>query len=231
MTEPTPLQVPGFSVGPPYAPVMSLFGTAMTYYPYVFHPITVLGASIALLIHHEWALQRADRDELRRRLEVFLGSGVLALIPTGTYFVVTGGAVYQSTQGNSWQMDALVASGLFVVAGALIVAWHRYEWGDQVPTMMVTLAAVTVPYVALSPLWNVSGHVIIALMPTLHLTLVARKYWPLLLVPLVMVPNRIYLDAHTWAQTIGAVVIAAAITLGLYWHQTRESATLFHTPS
>jgi membrane-associated phospholipid phosphatase len=195
----------------------------MAYYPYVFHPITVLGASILVLIHHEWARQGADRSALRRRMAGFLAAGVLGLVPTVAYFAITGIDPIKASVGNSWRMDALVASGMFIAAAATWVAWRRFDWGSLVPGAMVTLAAVTVPYVALSPFWNVSGHVITSLMPTLYLTLVDRKFWPLLAIPVVMVPNRLYLGAHTWAQSVGGFLIAAAITLGLYWMQTGRS--------
>lgn len=202
---------------------MSLLSRAMTYYPYVFHPITILGVSTLLLIHHEWARQDASRSALRRRVGAFLGAGLLALVPTVAYFGITGADPVQSTQGNSWEMDALVASGLFIAAAVTWVVWRRQEWGSLVPGAMVALAAVTLPYAALSPFWNVSGHVIVALMPTLYLTLVARKFWPLLAVPLVMVPNRILLEAHTWAQTLGAFLLAGVITAGIYWLQAGGS--------
>ena len=202
---------------------MSALGVAMRYYPYVFHPITVLGAAILLLIRHEWDGQGAPREDLWRRVAAFLGAGVLALVPTVAYFGMTGANPVTATQGTAWQMDALVASGIFLAAAVTWFVWRRYEWGALVPGMMQALAAVTVPYIALSPVWNVSGHVTIALMPTLYLTLVDRTYWPTLVVPLVMVPNRLYLDAHTFAQTVGALVITLAIVVALYWLQTDGS--------
>ena len=196
---------------------MSLLSDAMTYYPYVFHPITLLGVGTLLAIHYEWAQQGADRSALRRRVAGFLGAGVLALVPTVTFFVVTGANPIESTQGNSWVMDTLVASGVLIVAAVTWLVWRRFEWGDLVPGMMLTLAVVTVPYIGLSPVWNVSGHVILSLMPALYLTLIDRKFWPLLAIPAVMVPNRLYVDAHTLPQVIGALVIAGAITVGIYW--------------
>ena len=120
-------------------------------------------------------------------------------------------------------MDALVAAGLFIGGTATWYLWRHFDWGQFVPGAMVALVAVTVPYSLVSPFWNISGHVIISLMPVLYLVLVARTYWPLLAVPVVMVPNRIFLDAHTWAQSIGAFLVAAAITIGLYWRQNGGS--------
>lgn len=99
--------------------VMGLFYQAMTYYLYVFHPITVLGVSFLVLIHHEWARQNDDRSMLWRRIGGFLRAGLLSLIPTAAYVVVTGKRPLKVTQGNAWQVDALVASGLFIAAGVM----------------------------------------------------------------------------------------------------------------
>ena len=195
----------------------------MEYYPYVVHPITVLGLGILVFIHYEWARQDADRSVLWRRVGGFFAVGALSLAPTVAYFLVLGTDPIQATQGNSWEMDALVASGLFIAAGGTWFLWKHFEWGPLIPDVMQALAAVTVPYIALSPVWNVSGHVIVSLMPTLYLTLVDRKFWPLLAIPLVMVVNRIYLNAHTLAQTVGGFLMATAIVVGIYWVQAGGS--------
>jgi membrane-associated phospholipid phosphatase len=201
---------------------MGLLRQAMVYYPYVFHPITVLGVGIALLIYLEWDRQDADAGALWRRLGALAGAGLLSLAPTAAFMLVTGKGPMQTTRGNAWQIDSLVASGLFIVAGLLWAVWWWYDWGSLVPDGMETLAAVTAPYMVLSPVWNVSGHVIIALMPTLYLTLVDRRFWPSLAIPLVMVPNRILLGTHTWAQTIGGFLIAAVVVVGLTRLQTGD---------
>ncbi|WP_232688785.1 phosphoesterase [Halobacterium zhouii] len=202
---------------------MSSFSQAMGYYPYVFHPITVLGASVLLLVHYEWTRAGADRSSLWHRVGGFLGAGLLALAPTVAYFVNTGASVAASTAGNSFLMDALVAGGIFIASGVTWLLWRRFDWGHLVPGMMVAVAATAVPYVVLSPFWNISGHVIISLTPTLYLALVDRKFWPLLAIPVVMVPNRIVLNAHTWLQAITAFFLAAVIVLGFYWLQTGGS--------
>ncbi len=196
---------------------------AMRYYPYVFHPITVVGGGTLLLVYDEWDRQDATRSTLWRRIAGFLGAGLLALVPTVAYFGVVGANPIQATVGNDWTMDALVAAGLFIGGATTWYLWRRFDWGSIVPGAMVALVAVTVPYSLLSPFWNISGHVIISLMPVLYVVLVARRYWPLLAVPVVMVPNRIVLDAHTWAQSIGGFLVAATITIGLYWRQNDRS--------
>ncbi|NHN42727.1 phosphatase PAP2 family protein [Halorubellus sp. JP-L1] len=197
---------------------MDVVAEFMRAYPYVFHPSTVLGVGILVLVHYEWAHQDDPDTGLWPRVGAFLVAGVLALAPTAVYMLVTGSGIRETTQGNVWQVDALVAGGIFITAAVTWLVWRHYDWGALVPPAMVALAAVTVPYAALSPFWNVSGHTITALMPTLYLTLVDRKFWPLLAIPAVMVPNRIYLDAHTWPQVVGAVVLTVVVVVALYWH-------------
>jgi membrane-associated phospholipid phosphatase len=210
---------------------MGSLRTAMEVFPYVFHPITVLGVGIIVLIYLEWDAQDADRSMFWRRVGGFLGAGVLSLIPTGTYWLYVGSGLFELTKGNAWQVDALVASGLFVAAGLTWWLWRRYEWGPLVPEAMEILAAVTVPYAALSPVWNVSGHVLIALVPALYLTLVDRRFWPLLSVPVLMVPNRVYLSAHTWAQSVGGFLIAGAVVLSVHRLRARRDTVAASDPA
>lgn len=199
---------------------MSALDTAMRLYPYVFHPAVMVGAGALVLIHYEWTRQGADRSAPRHRLVAFLGAGALSLVPTLAYAAATGQSLGAVTEGNVWQVDALVAGGVFFTAGASWYLWHRYDWGSLVPGYLEALVAATVPYIALSPFWNFSGHVTMALMPTLYLTLVDRRFWPTLAVPVVMIPNRVYLGAHDWAQCVGAFAVVAAIVAAVFRYQT-----------
>jgi len=194
----------------------------MTYYPFVFHPSTTVGAGFFLFIYLEWARQDADGSTLARRVGTFLVVGVLAFVPTVAYFLLQPGGLSGALEGSSWRLDMLVATGTLIASAALWVLWRRLDWGSIVPGAAVALAAVTLPYAALSPFWDISGHVILAVMPTFYLTLVDRAYWPALLIPILMIPNRVYLNAHTLAQTIAGFVVAAAITIGVYYLQTRR---------
>jgi hypothetical protein len=199
---------------------MSALDTAMELYPYVFHPAVMVGGGALALIYYEWARRDADRSALVRRLGAFLGAGVCSLVPTGAYVLATGQGLYQVTKGNAWQVDALVAGAVFFVAGVTWLCWHYFDWGSLLPGYMEALVAATVPYIALSPFWNFSGHVTMAVMPTLYLTLVDRRFWPTLLIPVVMVPNRVYLEAHDWSESIVAFLVVAAVVVGVFRLQT-----------
>lgn len=196
---------------------MSVIDRVMAVYPYVFHPAIVLGGGMLIAIYWEWDRQRADRETLGRRVAAFLGAGICSLVPTAAYMLATGAGPMETMQGNAWRVDALVASGIFIAAGVTYLLWTRGDWGGVVPGMAVTMMAVAVPYVALSPLWNISGHVILSVTPALYLTLVDRSFWPLMVVPVVMVPNRIAVNAHTWPQAIAGFVVGSAVVLGVYW--------------
>ncbi|ELZ33475.1 hypothetical protein C474_05325 [Halogeometricum pallidum JCM 14848] len=195
---------------------MSLLSTAMAYYPYVFHPAVLVGGGLLLLIRHEWRRQDDPNGTLARRVGAFLVAGAASLLPTAAYVVISGKGPMQVTQGNTWQVDALVASGVLVVCVSLWYCWTRFDWGTLVPGGVLALAAVTIPYAAVSSVWNVSGHVIFAVTPTLYLTLTDARFWPLLAVPAVMVPNRVYVEAHTPLQAVCGALLAASVVTAVY---------------
>jgi len=203
----------------------------MEYYPYVFHPGVAVGGGLLLLIYVEWERQGADRGALRARVAALVGVGIAAFVPTVIHMLVTGQGPLETTRGNAWQVDALVASGLLIAAGTLWYLWRRYDWGGIVPGALEALVAVTVPYAAASPVWNVSGHVILSLMPTLYLTLVDRRFWPLLAIPVVMVPNRLYLDTHTWDEVVGGFLLAAAVVVWVYYRRADAAVPRESNPS
>lgn len=194
---------------------MNPFAALMEYYPYLFHPAVMVGGGLALLIGMEWR-RDPNGESLSRRLGVLVLLGAVSLLPTLAYMLVTGQGPMETMQGNAWQVDFLVGSGMLLVAGVMWYLWRRLEWGTLVPGAAEALAAVTLPYLALSPVWNVSGHVIFSVMPTLYLALVDRRFLPLLAVPVVMVPNRLYLDAHTWPQAVGGFLVAAVLVVWVF---------------
>jgi hypothetical protein len=210
---------------------MSSLETVMQYYAYLFHPGVVLGAGATLIIHREWVGQAVDRSALYRRVGAFLGAGVLSLLPTAAYMLATGKGPVEMMQGNAAQVDFLVAGGIVVAAGTTWAVWRYLDWGSIVPHAMVTYVAVGVPYAGLSPFWNVSGHVLLSLTPALYLTLLDRSYWPVMLVPIVMVPNRRIVGAHSWAQAVGAFLIGSAVVVAAFRLSDRRSAVASTDPA
>ncbi|MDG5777060.1 phosphoesterase [Haloarculaceae archaeon H-GB2-1] len=206
--------------------LIRMFDALMRAYPYVFHPATTLGLGLLVLLYYEWRRQSASRTALWRRLGVLLGSGSIAFSPTVVYMIVTGNGLRATTKGNVWQVDWLVGGGILLAMAALWTVWTRFGWGALFSNGLEAVTAAMVPYLLLSPFWNVSGHVIIAVVPLLYLTLVDATFWPLLAIPVVMVPNRIYLDAHTWPQALGAFVLGAALTLVVYRHRNGDGQDL-----
>jgi membrane-associated phospholipid phosphatase len=202
---------------------MSLLGRAVDLYGYVFHPSTVIGFGVLLLIHYEWADQSADRSVLWKRWGAFLAAGVLGLVPTAAFFALQRGTLSKAFSGSSWRLDMMVASG--VVLGAAITwgVWRRYDWERLVPGGMALIAVVP-PYAVLSPVWDISGHVIFALAPTLYLALLDRKFLPLVATPVVMVPTRVLVNAHSALESVAGFVVAAAIVVAVY-RRSRPSAS------
>jgi membrane-associated phospholipid phosphatase len=204
---------------------MNALDIVMRYYPYVFHPAVMVGGMMLTLIYLEYDRQGASGDVLKKRLGVFALVGATSLLPTFAYMLVTGQGPVETMQGNAWQVDFLVGSGMALVAAVMWLVWHRFDWGSLIPPAMEALVVVTVPYVALSPLWNVSGHVIFSVMPTLYLVLVERRFWPLLLIPAVMVPNRLYVGAHGLSQAVAGLLIAAVLVIAVYELREEETRT------
>jgi len=210
---------------------MSTLETVMQYYAYLFHPGVVLGAGAMLIIHREWVGQAVDRSALYRRVGAFLGAGVLSLLPTAAYMLATGKGPVETMQGNAAQVDFLVAGGIVVAAGTTWAVWRYLDWGSIVSHAMVTYVTIAVPYAGLSPFWNVSGHVLLSLTPALYLTLLDRSYWPVMLVPIVMVPNRRIVGAHSWAQAVGAFLIGSAVVVAAFRLSDRRSAVASTDPA
>lgn len=104
---------------------MGLLTRTMEYYPYVAHPITV---------YYEWNHQTVDRRDLWNRIGGFLGTGIIALLPTVAYILVTGVDPIQATKGNHWQMDALVVVGIFLGAASPGISGDASSGGGSFPT-------------------------------------------------------------------------------------------------
>jgi hypothetical protein len=100
------------------------------------------------------------------------------------------------------------------------------HWRSIIPLGVVAILVTVVPYALISLAWNISGHVVFTLVPTLYLTLVDRRFAPLLVVPIIMVPNRPIVEMHTWPQAIAGFLLGlagVAVTMTLVRHPQVES--------
>ena len=174
----------------------------------------VLLCSLAL-VGREWRESDARLAGLGARVGVFgLGWAVA--------FVIYRGVPHAVGTVPSWGPDAAGSAGLGVGVAIIWLCWRRFDWGDRVPEYAAVLLAVTVPHLLVTPFWDLSSHVLYAATPAGHLTLTDRRFAPLLVVPAGMVASRPLAGAHTWAQSVGGLVLAAVVLLALRRRRRRD---------
>ena len=203
----------------------------MRVYRYVFHPLAFLFATWLLLVYYEWGRESDDLRNLAIRFGVIAAIGLAALVPTGIYLLVTDQAARAATAGNDWPVDLATSSGLLIAAGLAWVVWSATDWGSATKGAALAIAVTVVPYAPLSVVWNISGHVAFSAVPALYLVTLDRKFLPLLVIPVLMVPNRPLLGLHTWAQSIAGLLLGVAGVLlarQLDWGKKRAAETVDH---
>lgn len=187
---------------------MGLLQQFMDVYRYAVHPFVVtLGGGLAL-VYHEWREQSAPGRALWYRVGAVALVTVLAMVPLFAFLLATGRDAFRLD--NAWYVDLTLGTGLLIAGATAWHLWSRFDWGTETRSAVTALLVTVVPYTALSLVWNVSGHVTFTLVPTLYLTLVDRSYWPLLAVPVLMVPNRPMVGMHTWPQSVAGLVLGLA---------------------
>lgn len=173
-------------------------------YSAVFAPEFFVLLCSLLLLGHEW---RRSRDASLAGLGARVGTLALAW---GVAFAIYEGAPLLVGPLPEWGPDAAGSAGL--AAGFLLLwaVWRAADWGPLFPPFATLLLAVTVPHLLVTPVWDVSSHVLYAAVPAGYLALVARRYAVLLVVPAGMVLARPLAGAHTWPQSVGGALLALA---------------------
>ncbi|WP_458210532.1 hypothetical protein [Haladaptatus sp. NG-SE-30] len=122
----------------------------------------------------------------------------------------------------AWGPDFVGSLGLGI--GVLMIwgFWRLEEWGSIVPEFSMVLLVLTVFHLIITPFWDISSHVAYAAAPAGHLALVDRRFLPYLVIPIGMVFSRPLVGAHTWVQSLGGLVLAAIILIGLFHGQTER---------
>lgn len=129
-------------------------------------------------------------------------------------------AIYRSTplffeQVPTWGTDLI--GGLGLAFGFLLIrsAWRARGWGPLVPEFSVLLLSITLVHSVVTPFWDISSHVLYTTVSAGYLSVVERRFGPLLIVPVGMVASRPLVGAHTWLQSVTGFVVAALFVLGL----------------
>ncbi|WP_336135379.1 hypothetical protein [Natronomonas amylolytica] len=178
-------------------------------YSEVFAPEFFVLICSLLVISYEW---RADSA----RSFTGLGGRVGVL---GLGWVVAF-AIYQGVPrilGDlpEWGMDFTGSAGLGVGILLIWFVWRRRDWGDLVPAFSLLLVAVTVPHLLITPVWDVSSHVIYAVVPAGYLLVVDTRFTPVAFIAVGMVVARPLAGAHTWLQSIVGLLLSVVVLVGL----------------
>ncbi|MFC7018756.1 hypothetical protein ACFQHP_03435 [Halomicroarcula sp. GCM10025743] len=170
-------------------------------YSDVFAPEIFVLVCGLLLIGYEW---RAVPD----RSLATLGARVATLgVGWAVAFLVYQGVPRLVAHPPTWAPDATGSAGLGLGVLLIWAVWRRRRWGTLVPGFAALLVGVTVPHLLVTPFWDVSSHVLYAVVPAGYLGLVDWRFAPLSALALGMVVARPLAGAHTWLQSIGGLLL------------------------
>ncbi|QLD86875.1 hypothetical protein HWV23_14455 [Natronomonas halophila] len=178
-------------------------------YSAVFAPEFFVLLCSLLVISYEWRTEsERSLPGLGLRLGVLgLGWAVAFAIYQGVPLVVGG--------LPEWGTDFTGSAGLGVGILVIWFVWRRRDWGDLVPAFSLLLVGVTVPHLLITPIWDVSSHVIYAVVPAGYLLFVNVRFVPVAVIAVGMVFARPLAGAHTWLQSVAGLLLSVVFLLGL----------------
>lgn len=179
-------------------------------YSEVFAPELFVLLCALVTISYEWRhLPARSIPQLGKRVAV-LGLG------WGIAFAIYQGLPRLFETLPEWGMDATGSIGLGIGLLVIWIGWRVAAWGEIVPTFTFLLVAVTIPHLLITPFWDISSHVLYAIVPAGYLALVDRRFLPLVVIAVGMVIARPLAGAHTWLQSVGGLTLGA-IFLGMFF--------------
>jgi len=128
---------------------------------------------------------------------------------------VVGTAIYRlyfvaCPSKPQWVEDLFAVAGLATASVLTLVMWSHFGFGDVIPRVTISGLAVAMTFMAISPFWNVSGHVAFTTLMTGLLVLSNPAWIVLTPLPLIMIFNRVFLKKHTLAESAGGFVLGVA---------------------
>ncbi|MFB6211450.1 MAG: hypothetical protein ABEI76_07925 [Halobacteriales archaeon] len=195
-----------------------MLGELARLYSAVFAPELFVLLCGVLLIGYEWRIQMGTFSrQLLPRYAVLAGGWVLAYLILRAIPLVLPAVRAVST-------DLLGSVGLGVGLSVIWFAWRWQAWGRFVPEFSKLLLGITVVHALITLSWAISSHVIYTVIPAGYLSVLDRRFWPLLFVPVGMVISRPVAGAHTWTQAIAGFVLAGSVIIA-YWRHYADRYT------
>lgn len=188
-------------------------------YSAVFAPELFVLGCIAVLVGYEWRAAGTAGGRLRD-LGTRLGVIGLAWLVA---FVVYQGLLAVLESVPEWGPDATGSVGLALGMLLIWAVWREREWGIHVRTFALALIAVTVPHLLITPFWDISSHVLYALVPAGYLFLVTVRFAPFVLVGLGMVVARPLAGAHTWPESVGGFALSVVALVVLFHRRSHRA--------
>lgn len=116
-----------------------------------------------------------------------------------------------------WGPDATGSAGLGVGVLVIYFGWRLREWGDLVSGFSALLVAVTIPHLLITPFWDISSHVLYAVVPAGYLQAADVRFTPLSVVAVGMMFARPLAGAHTWLQSVAGLALGLAFVGAALW--------------
>jgi membrane-associated phospholipid phosphatase len=178
----------------------------MDWYQDVFNPVYYLLICAIIITVYDYKMGNGG---MIGRITTILFSWAVAFLIYRSYFVF----IYPSEQ---WIEDMFAVLGLSVAILITLVVWEVRNYGCVMPSAIASALAVTIPYVLISPYWNISGHVAYTTAPTVFIAGIDRRWIFLFIIPLLMVINRPYLGEHTIAESIAGFILGLIAIVGVF---------------
>ena len=190
------------------------FHQFMEIYDDVFSPVYFLMLCALIVVYYD----SKKTGRLPQALAVTFGAYLIAYATYSVWYFIQ--------PAPQWIEDSLAVSGLFLTIMVAMVALIKGIYDGVVLDGIYMLIALSIPYVIISPFWNISGHVAYTTAPVLYLIRLDKRWWPLMVIPLIMVVNRPIVNAHTIAESIGGFVLALTVFSGFclcIWIRKRKN--------
>jgi len=173
----------------------------MEIYATVFNPIYYMLFCALIVVYHD----AKKTGQLMKGVVVTLTAYMIAYATYSTWYFLP--------PAPQWVEDFLAVSGLMLGVLIAVLALRKKIFDGIIREAIYIIVALSIPYMAISPFWNISGHVAYTTAPTLYLISLDRRFTLLIVIPLIMVVNRPVVGAHTVAQSIAGFLLAAIIVL------------------